>query len=71
MRASLSIVACLIGFAARGGAQNLCRFYLANQSASVEGFSLSLEANADSSGNCAVGSLNCVSPWATEWHFTT
>src|SRR5579871_343865 len=38
--------------------QNVCRLYLANQSDSVSGVFLSLQANADSSGNCQLSSVN-------------
>ncbi|HYL78505.1 MAG TPA: IPT/TIG domain-containing protein [Bryobacteraceae bacterium] len=38
--------------------QNQCRFYLANQSDSGSGLTLSLEASADSNGECALSSAN-------------
>jgi hypothetical protein len=37
-------------------AQNQCNFYLANQSDCGSGLVLVLQANADSSGKCALGS---------------
>ena len=58
MRSSLSVVACLIALAARAGAQNLCRFYLANHSDNAEGLTLSLEAQPDASGVCALNAVN-------------
>jgi uncharacterized protein (TIGR03437 family) len=40
------------------GAQNVCRFYLANHSDSVQGLTLSLEAQPNSSGVCALDTVN-------------
>jgi uncharacterized protein (TIGR03437 family) len=39
-------------------AQNQCHFYLANQSDSCSGFLLALEGSVDSTGKCALGSVN-------------
>ena len=59
MRTFLSVfVACLTVFAARAGAQDLCRFYLANQSDSVEGLGLSPDAQPDATGTCALSAVN-------------
>lgn len=57
MRDSSVIVACLIALAARAGAQNLCRFYLADQSDAVQGLTLSLEAQSNH--------VNATQPWQT------
>jgi hypothetical protein len=58
MRLSLTLAVCLAAFAPSVPAQNLCRFYLANHSDSVQGLTLSLEAQADKSGVCALSGVN-------------
>jgi uncharacterized protein (TIGR03437 family) len=58
MRASLLIVVCVIALAPVAAAQNLCRFYLANHSDSAQGLTLSLEAQANASGVCALSAVN-------------
>jgi len=58
MRTSLSVVACLTALAAGAGAQNLCRFYVANHSDAVQGLTLSLEAQPNAAGVCALSAVN-------------
>jgi len=58
MRASLPVVACLIALAATAGAQNLCRFYLANHSDAAQGLTLSLEAPPNAAGVCPLSAVS-------------
>lgn len=55
-RASLAITVFLIAIEPVT-AQNLCRFYLANHSDAVQGLTLSLEAQPDSSGVCSLSAV--------------
>ncbi len=57
MKLIIIVVAGLLAAVAEGHAQNVCHFYLANQSDATSGVLLSLEASADSSGKCVLGSL--------------
>src|SRR5215472_418177 len=58
MRRSLIVTVCLVAFGPSLRAQNICRFYLANHSGSVQGLTLSLEAQANTSGVCTLSAVN-------------
>jgi len=58
---ALDILLAIVGlvvFSGSAGAQNECRFYLANQSGSNYGFTLALKAQADSHGVYALSAVN-------------
>ena len=58
MRRFLTVTVCLVAFGPSVRAQNICRFYLANHSGSVQGLTLSLEAQANTSGVCTLSAVN-------------